>query len=105
MFASKFVIFLVRANPCPDEHLAVEPGDGAVVVAHARRPFAVAVRTEPQRGMAWIILPEPETFSGQRLDFCGQGVVALPKFRRGVGFHREGDAEFFCAWRFPPVRA
>jgi len=36
MFASEFVVLLVRANPCPDEHLAVEPGDGAVVITHAR---------------------------------------------------------------------
>jgi hypothetical protein len=32
VFASKFVVLLVRANPCPNEHLAVEPRDGAVVV-------------------------------------------------------------------------
>ena len=102
---SKFVVFLVRANPCPDEHLTVEPCDGAVAVAHARRPFAVAVRTEPQRGMSRIVLPEPEIFSGQRLCFSGQGVVALPKFRRGFGFHREAGAAFFGVWRFPPVRA
>jgi hypothetical protein len=37
MFASKFVVFLVRANPCPDEHLAVEPRDVAIVAASLTR--------------------------------------------------------------------
>lgn len=44
----QFVVLLVSPDPRPDEHLAVEPGNRAVVIADARRPFAVAVRTKAQ---------------------------------------------------------
>jgi hypothetical protein len=45
---SKLIVFLVTANPCPDEHFAIEMGESAIMVADPNRPLAIAVGPEPQ---------------------------------------------------------
>ena len=79
---SQLVVFLVGANPSPDEHFAIETSNRAIMITDPRRPFAMTVWAEAQRRMTSVAEPKAEIFPGQRLYFSGQFVVALPKFRR-----------------------
>jgi hypothetical protein len=73
------LVFVVRANPKPDERVPILCGEGAIITTHPRRPENVPHRFEMQGWMPMIFLQQQELFVRQFPNVIGQAIVFVPK--------------------------
>ena len=86
--SSQFIVFLVRANPSPDERLVVPIiTHRPIMIADPDRPEISFERFEMQRRIIRIGQSEAETLQCQLANRRWKLIVTFPEGRSGLGIH------------------
>jgi len=86
----ELVVFFMRAYPRPHNGSGFDVGDGAIMIADARRikRFMSCQFLEAKGRMTWIFQPKFVILVCQTLNRFRQALVTLPEFRRRPGGHK-----------------